>query len=169
LICVSPVFEVFDKAIVAKILIKALLNLPANDFALCLYLIAEKHQTEEPVATLTNLSNLLETAQFSDFWAQTKTHKDLLGAVPNFDSTIRDFISSVVSQTYRSISKDSLSEALNLKGAELDTYITSKNWEQTADLVSFPRQDTSVSQTKKKLAQNVKFDDLSRILKSLNK
>uniref|UniRef100_A0A453IXY8 Uncharacterized protein n=1 Tax=Aegilops tauschii subsp. strangulata TaxID=200361 RepID=A0A453IXY8_AEGTS len=62
--------------IVARILIKALMAMPAPDFSLCLFLIPEHVQMEEQFKTLIVLSHYLEVhtffAQLSNLWMPKK-------------------------------------------------------------------------------------------------
>jgi len=58
--------EKAQKLITARIVAKALMQLPANDFSLCMYQIPERFHTEEPVLSLQNLASLLETSHFSN-------------------------------------------------------------------------------------------------------
>jgi len=159
--------EKLQKFIVGKILIKALMNLPSTDFTLCMYLIAERHHTEEPIKILTTLAQLLESAQFADFWVETNTCRELLNTIAGFDDSIRGNIINLLTQTYHTISKDTLSEFLSMKGADLDALINARGWKQTEDSVTFPTLDEVTQKTKKKIADTTKSEDLSRILTCL--
>jgi len=163
--------EKTQKFIIGKILAKALMNLPSNDFTLALYLLPEKVHSEEPVLTLSTLASLLESSHFGEFWLESKTCRELLDEIPGFDDTIRGYILSVISQTYRIIQKDSLSELINLAGSDLDAIINAQGWEQqiAENLVVIPRVEMVTVQTKRKMSQAVRYEDLSRILRSLSK
>ncbi len=134
---------------------------------------------EEPIQTLTTLSNLLESAQFGEFWQEAKTYKEMLDKIPGFDDAIRNckytevfyiyfiVVSGVVASTYKTIAKDFFSEVLNLKGTELDQYVNSKGWKQTTDAVTFPNTEESSSKAKKN-AENIKFQGFWRLCTSFN-
>jgi len=81
--------EKVNRSILAKVLVKALMNLPATDFLLCMYLIPERMQAEEPVNSISNLANLLETCRFAQFWEEAKAADDFLGTIPGFEAAIR--------------------------------------------------------------------------------
>ncbi|CAL4912926.1 unnamed protein product [Urochloa decumbens] len=68
--------------IVARILIKALMAMPAPDFSLCLFLIPEHVQMEEQFKTLIVLSHYLETARFRQFWDEAAKNRQILEVVP---------------------------------------------------------------------------------------
>jgi len=158
--------EKAQKYKIGQILCKALTNLPNNDFMLCMYLILEKFHEEEPVRTLASLSQLLESCQFTEFWDEAKTCREILDTVPGFDDAIRSFIIGVVTITYQTIPKDFLSEVLNLGGTNLDALITARGWTQTAQTVTFPKVEETIK-AKSRTVDNVKFEDLAKILPSL--
>ncbi|CAO3699258.1 unnamed protein product [Rhizopus microsporus] len=58
--------QLAKEPIVAKILVKALTALPAPDFNLCLYLLAE--HAFKSIESLTELQQLLEQARYEKFW-----------------------------------------------------------------------------------------------------
>ncbi|XP_012847978.1 PREDICTED: eukaryotic translation initiation factor 3 subunit K-like [Erythranthe guttata] len=75
-LCLLRLYQVeperMSTQIVARILIKALMAMPAPDFSLCLFLIPERVQMEEQFKTLIVLSHSLETARFRQFWDEMK-------------------------------------------------------------------------------------------------
>jgi len=158
--------EKIQKFTVGQILCKALMNLPHNDFALCMYLIPEKLHEEEPIHILTCLSQLLEICHFSEFWIEAKTCRELLDTIPGFDDSIRGFIIGVVTISYQTIPKDFLSEVLNMHGTDLDALITARGWHQTSDTVTFPKVEETIK-AKSRTVDDVKFEDLAKILPSL--
>lgn len=56
-------------AVLAKVLVKALMQLPSPDYKLCIHLVPERSQAEEPVASVVALADSLENTKLSDFWA----------------------------------------------------------------------------------------------------
>jgi len=159
--------EKTQRFVVAKILVKSLMNLPNIDFSLCMYMIPEYLHVEEPIKILIQIHNLLETAQFVEFWNEAKACKEFTEIFPGFEDAIRSFIIGVVTNTYQTISKEFLSEVLNLRGVDLDAMVNVKGWKQTPETVVFPKIDTTSFKTKK-IAESVKFEDLSKILGSLS-
>jgi len=159
--------EKTQKFVIAKILIKALMNLPSTDFSLCMYLIPEKLHHEEPIRSLITLSNLLEPAQFENFWVEANTCKEFLDTIPGFYESIRGFIITVVTSTYRSISKTALGDLLTIRGTDLDALINARGWKQMEETVTFSTSSEDTSAKAKKLAEHAKMDDLGRILSAL--
>jgi len=161
--------EKTERLIVGNILVKALMNLPSSDFALCMYLIPERLHTEEPIQILITLANLLESSQFEAFWVQMNLCKEFFDKIPGFYDSIRGFIIGLVSQTYRTISKATLSELVNMKGTDLDALVNARDWKQSSsdDTVTFPTTDEITAKQKKLSSEHTKIDDLSRILTSL--
>lgn len=68
----------FDGDTTASILMGALMQLPENDFTLCLSLLHPSSLTHPRVQQVIQLHQLLETCQFAQFWAFLDKHKDLL-------------------------------------------------------------------------------------------
>jgi hypothetical protein len=54
---------------VAKVLLRALGQLPAQDYRTCLLLVPERAQAAEPLATVVLLASHLEAGNLADFWA----------------------------------------------------------------------------------------------------
>jgi translation initiation factor 3 subunit K len=138
-------------------------------------------QTEEPIKTYVNLAHLLETAQFGAYWKESAEIKSELDKAAGFHDAIRTCnsfstshskhipdITNVVLSTYRTISKDFLSEVLALKSsAELDALVNSRGWTATNDTVSFPKSEENVTKPKK-ITESVKFQDLTKIMAHLS-
>jgi len=160
--------EKLQKFIVAKILIKTLMNLPSTDFMLSLCMIPEKLHSEEPIKILIVLSQLLESAQFSEFWVEANTCKELLEAIHGFYESIRGFIIGVVGMTYQTLTKEFLAKVLNMKDTDLDAFIIARGWKHTATTVTFPRPEDSSTKSKKAIQTNIKLQDLPKILATLS-
>eukprot|EP01114_Cavostelium_apophysatum_P010696 TRINITY_DN24802_c0_g1_i1.p1 TRINITY_DN24802_c0_g1~~TRINITY_DN24802_c0_g1_i1.p1 ORF type:complete len:214 (-),score=39.36 TRINITY_DN24802_c0_g1_i1:220-861(-) len=159
--------EKTQKVIIGKILLKALMNLPSADFSLCMYLIAERLHTEEPIKTLTTLAHLLESARFADFWTEANNCRELLNTIPGFDDAIRGFIISLITSTYQTIAKDTLSEVLNVRGSELEALMNSRGWKLADDFVSFSKSDESNLPKSTKRSDHTRVEELPRVLQSL--
>jgi hypothetical protein len=63
--------EKANPPVIARVLAKALMQLPGNDFLLYMYLIPERVATEAPVLPVVELSAKLDSCQFQAFWAET--------------------------------------------------------------------------------------------------
>ncbi|KAJ6913812.1 eukaryotic translation initiation factor 3 subunit K-like isoform X1 [Populus alba x Populus x berolinensis] len=83
--------ERMSTQIVARILVKALMAMPAPDFSLCLFLIPERVQMEEQFKTLTVLSHYLETGRFRQFWDEAAKSRHIVEAVPGFNEFFDSF------------------------------------------------------------------------------
>eukprot|EP01097_Dermamoeba_algensis_P005270 TRINITY_DN3343_c0_g1_i3.p1 TRINITY_DN3343_c0_g1~~TRINITY_DN3343_c0_g1_i3.p1 ORF type:complete len:225 (+),score=47.83 TRINITY_DN3343_c0_g1_i3:33-677(+) len=153
--------------IVAKIVVKALMNMPNPDFLFTSSLIPEKLYNSEPISLLINLARLLESCRFTEFWTETSKVKELLSTVPGFDEAVRTFIISVLRMTYQTISKEYVGQLLNLSGAELDAYVNQNRISSSTvgdkTVLTFPL--TEENQVKpKRVTENIRFDQLSKII-----
>ncbi|KAI5071730.1 hypothetical protein GOP47_0013981 [Adiantum capillus-veneris] len=70
--------------IVARILVKELMALPTPDFNLCMFMLPEKLQMEDPFLTLINLAHFLEAIGFREFWDKAARNHHILEGVPGF-------------------------------------------------------------------------------------
>ncbi|EGD72976.1 hypothetical protein PTSG_11475, partial [Salpingoeca rosetta] len=68
----------FDADTAASILMGALMQLPENDFTLCLSLLHPSSLEHEKVKQVLHMHELLETCDFVEFWAYLREHEDLL-------------------------------------------------------------------------------------------
>ncbi|KAJ7297206.1 hypothetical protein O6H91_Y073200 [Diphasiastrum complanatum] len=109
--------------VVSRILVKALMALPASDFNLCMFLIPERLQLEEPFLTLATLAHFLETARFREFWDEAARNRDILEVVPGFEQAIQGYAIHVLSLTYQRLPRHVLAEAINVEGLSLDKYL----------------------------------------------
>ncbi|EGC33144.1 hypothetical protein DICPUDRAFT_37235 [Dictyostelium purpureum] len=144
-----------NKDAIAKMLAKALMNFPCNDFLFLSYMIPSTIQKEEPLLKLFVLNNYLETCRFKEAWTHINAHS-FFSEIPAFTNNIRNFISGVLSITYQNISLSMLGELLNLPSQEqLVEYIKTKQttWKINDSTVSL-QSDTS----KQKKADTFTFD-----------
>lgn len=109
--------------IVARILVKALMAMPAPDFSLCLFLIPERVQMEEQLKTLIVLSHYLETGRFRQFWDEAAKSRHIVEAVPGFEQAIQAYAINVLSLTYQKVPRSVLAEAINIEGLSLDKFL----------------------------------------------
>jgi hypothetical protein len=89
--------------VVAKILAKALMSIPSTDFLLCTYLISEQIKVDAAVEALYQLSNMLEQAEFKQFW-QTYTDcaaSPLLASIPDFEEKICEFAIGLLTASHQ--------------------------------------------------------------------
>merc|ERR1711865_1145956 len=110
--------ELAKVAVVRKILVLALMSLPASDFQLCLFLVSEKVQQEESIRSLVDVWGMLETADFARFWLEAAEMQDVL-STPGMVDAVRAYVITTLSITYLKISVAVLSSSLNMKPDEL--------------------------------------------------
>lgn len=131
--------SLIDTGLVSKILCKALMQLPNPDFKLCLHLLPERVQNEEPIATLVLLSGHLSACRFAQFWAAADLCKELLNSIPYFYEAIRAYILHVVGITFQKVFVEVLGPYLKLEGKDLMDLIEAKSKTDGWKLVDTPR------------------------------
>lgn len=138
---------------VAKVLMKALMQLPAADYKTCIYLVPERMQAEEPLSTLVLLAAHLESGRLADFWALAQGSRDLLTLVPGFMDAARRFVAHTLTITFARLPKRQAAEALRLDGKELDAYLADKvqrdGWSLDGELVAMPRNEHNTPSQKR--------------------
>ncbi|KAL6660015.1 hypothetical protein ACP70R_002137 [Stipagrostis hirtigluma subsp. patula] len=162
--------------IVARILIKALMAMPAPDFSLCLFLIPEHVQMEEQFKTLIVLSHYLETARFRQFWDEAAKNRHILEVVPGFEQAIQAYAVHVLSLTYQKVPRPVLAEAINIEGLSLDKFLeyhaanSGSVIEKGAQsqLIVLPRNEFNHPELKKNTADSVPFEHVTRIFPVLS-
>ncbi|KAL6867726.1 hypothetical protein ACP4OV_015750 [Aristida adscensionis] len=162
--------------IVARILIKALMAMPAPDFSLCLFLIPEPVQMEEQFKTLIVLSHYLETARFRQFWDEASKNRHILEVVPGFEQAIQSYAIHVLSLTYQKVPRPVLAEAINIEGLALDKFLeyhaANSGWiiEKGAQsqVIVLPRNEFNHPELKKDTADAVPFEHVTRIFPVLS-
>ncbi|KAH6818404.1 eukaryotic translation initiation factor 3K [Perilla frutescens var. frutescens] len=165
--------ERMSTQIVARILIKALMAMPAPDFSLCLFLIPERVQMEEQFKTLIVLSHYLETARFCQFWDEAAKSRHILEVVPGFEQAVQAYAIHVLSITYKKVSRSVLAEAINIEGLALDKFIehhvTNSGWaieknQSKGQLILLPRNEFNSPELKKSSADGIPLEHITRIL-----
>eukprot|EP00441_Pelagodinium_beii_P026953 CAMPEP_0197654450 /NCGR_PEP_ID=MMETSP1338-20131121/38856_1 /TAXON_ID=43686 ORGANISM="Pelagodinium beii, Strain RCC1491" /NCGR_SAMPLE_ID=MMETSP1338 /ASSEMBLY_ACC=CAM_ASM_000754 /LENGTH=217 /DNA_ID=CAMNT_0043229893 /DNA_START=63 /DNA_END=716 /DNA_ORIENTATION=- len=119
------------QAVLEGVLLKALMAYPATHFSMCMFQIPEKYHADlKPVLTL---SQQLEMAKFKSFWKQSET-VEALARAKGWEEKVRDFISGVISNMYRSIRSEQLNDLLNLSaGKDLDARIKQMGWNRSKE------------------------------------
>ncbi|XP_051187532.1 eukaryotic translation initiation factor 3 subunit K [Lolium perenne] len=162
--------------IVARILIKALMAMPAPDFSLCLFLIPEHVQMEEQFKTLIVLSHYLETGRFRQFWDEASKNRNILEVVPGFEQAIQGYAIHVLSLTYQKVPRPVLAEAINIEGLALDKFMeyhaANSGWViekgGRSQLIVLPRNEFNHPELKKNAADTVPFEHITRIFPVLS-
>ncbi|GBG31008.1 Eukaryotic translation initiation factor 3 subunit K [Hondaea fermentalgiana] len=104
---------VVDLDVLLKILALALMQLPAADFKLCLYLVPSQYHLMDSVSQLTKLAEKLEGCQFTAFWQLLEKRPEVLAVVPGLEDALRKTIFQTVALTHQEIPKKALAEYLN--------------------------------------------------------
>ncbi|KAL9259009.1 Eukaryotic translation initiation factor 3 subunit K-like protein [Drosera capensis] len=165
--------ERMSTVIIARILVKALMAMPAPDFSLCLFLIPESVQMEEEFKTLIVLSHLLETAQFRQFWDEAAKNRHLLEVIPGFQQAIQSYAIHVLSLTYQKLPRTVLAEAVNIEGVALDKFIehhvANSGWvldkgHSKDQLIILPPTEFNHPELKKNAADNISLEHITKIL-----
>ncbi|GIL47099.1 hypothetical protein Vafri_4013, partial [Volvox africanus] len=161
--------------IVAKILIKAIMQAPNQDYKCCITLLPERlQQADETIYKVVQLANALETSRFADFWNATNTCRDLLMNIPGFYEAVRGFIAYTLVNTYGRVTKRTLADCLKLDGATLDQYLSDKcrsaGWSivstPAGDVVALPRNDDHQAVVKR-TQELIRFEQVAPMLKAL--
>ncbi|WOK93253.1 eukaryotic translation initiation factor 3 subunit K-like [Canna indica] len=163
--------------IVVRILIKALMAMPAPDFSLCLFLIPEPVQMDEQIKTLIVLSHYLETARFRQFWDEAAKNRSVLEVVPGFEQAIQAYAIHVLSLTYQKVPRAVIAEAINIEGLSLDKFIeyhmANNGWvlekgHSHSQLIVLPRNEFNHPELKKSTSDGMPFEHITRIFPILS-
>ncbi|CAL5375639.1 unnamed protein product [Camellia sinensis] len=164
--------ERMSTQIVARILVKALMAMPAPDFSLCLFLIPERVQMEEQFKTLIVLSHYLETARFRQFWDEAAKSRHLVEVVPGFEQAVQAYAIHVLSLTYQKVPRSILAEAINIEGLSLDKFLEHQvvncGWilekgQGRGQLIVLPRNEFNHPELKKNSADSIPLEHITRI------
>lgn len=166
--------EKLNEESVSKILAKALMNTPSSDFFLCLCLIPERLQSEDPIKSLVSAHNALETTNLKEFWNfKNESAAGLLSIVTGFDDAIRTFVIGVVRSTYIRIPCSVLSEYLDLPADQLNAFISenASDWTKIkddvySDMYDIPKNSQNQPQPKK-FKENINFPDMMPLIRGL--
>lgn len=160
-------------ALVAKVLLKAIMQLPNPDFKACVHLLSERLQSDDTVSKVVQLANALETTRFTDFWTIAAGCKDLLASVPRFYEVVRSNMLHLMGITFQRIHKNVLGSYLQLDASELEKLIKEKassGWSvqssPSGDLVVFPKnQHTQV--VVKRTQEVIRLEQVAPVLRSV--
>ncbi|KAL9224176.1 hypothetical protein vseg_000238 [Gypsophila vaccaria] len=163
--------------IIAHILIKALMAMPAPDFSLCLFLIPERVQMEEQFKTLIVLSHYLETSRFRQFWEEAAKSRHILEAVPGFEQAIQSYAVHILSITYQQVPRTVVAEAINIEGVALDKFleqqVAESRWnlqksQGKGQVIVLPHTEFNHPELKKNAADNIPLENVARIFPILS-
>ncbi|KAH3847981.1 eukaryotic translation initiation factor 3 subunit K-like [Dreissena polymorpha] len=154
----------YQTNVTAQILLKALTNLPHTDFTLCKCLIDTVRQTEEPVASVMGLANLLETCRFQVFWIELQRVPALTESVNGFEDSIRKFVCHVVGATYQTIPVEHLTVLLGgIPDSGVKQWINKYGWQLGSDgNVYVASQEDNIKT--KNITEKITFDSVAAIM-----
>eukprot|EP00798_Chlamydomonas_sp_ICE-L_P020020 gene20020-26736_t len=160
--------------ILAKVLLKSVMQLPQPDFKICAHLIPERLQNEELVSKIMGLASSLETSRFTEFWGQAVALKETISHVPGFYDAVRAYVLHTLSISFQRVPKSVLGEYLQLEGASLDNLIKDKcanaGWSvqssPAGELVALPKGEQN-QLVVKRTQEVIKFEQVSPVLRTV--
>jgi hypothetical protein len=157
----------------ATVLAMSLMRLPSTHFLQLSYLIPGKHSGDSKIATLIKCADMLERAQFQEFWNEAKNESvtSVLSGIKNFEESVRGFVLNVVSKTFKNIDKATLCANLGLAGNNADALLKASDLVVTSsvgsNMIEFVQAATSEVKGIKKDNEIVsKIGELSKVLAS---
>lgn len=157
--------------ILTNVAIKSLMALPAVDYNLCMFLIPEKLQQEEPLVTIATWAQLLETARFSDFWNEAARSRDLVESVPGFEEAIQNYAVHVLSISYRKVPRHVLAEAVNINGPSLDRFLEhQKSWSilEGGQDIELPKNEDNYPGFRRNIGDSIPLEQVARLFPILS-
>lgn len=157
--------------LVAKVLLKAIMQLPLPDFKACVHLLSEKLQSDDTISKVIQLASALETSRLTDFWTIAAGCKDLLASVPGFYDAVRANMITLLGITFQRIHKAVLCKDLNLTEAEVDKLIkSSPGWSiqssPSGDLVCLPKNELN-QMVVKRTQEVIRLEQVAPVLRSV--
>mmetsp|Transcript_4814 Transcript_4814/g.7221 ORF Transcript_4814/g.7221 Transcript_4814/m.7221 type:complete len:228 (-) Transcript_4814:328-1011(-) len=158
---------------VARIVAKAMMNLPNTDLLTLLYLVPDRLVLKEPFRTLMRCHECLEQAQLQEFWAAANLgSNELLDGIPGFAKEMRKFMVHLLSATCQKYPAQDFCSALNLEEKELAGFVKDSEGAVTlADQegnVAFALNDSNQSKPQQfQQREVVQLDQMLQIMKSV--
>jgi len=151
--------------VLVPLLVQMLANSQEQAFTIALYMISDSVQQNDKVSPLIALSDLLELAQYSEFWNLLDQHRNLVQNVPKFDESVRNFISQVFIRSYKTVSKDFLMTSLGLNEGEFQEFKNTRDWTVVDNEIKFPQGAKPIHQ--KLVHENIDFSQFGQVLQTL--
>ncbi|CAH1396100.1 unnamed protein product [Nezara viridula] len=157
----------YNLDITSKILLKALTNFPHTDFILCKCLLSEKMCSEDPIAQIIFLADVLECCDFQTFWARVGSMNDLLpkiNSITGFHDSIRKFVCHVVGITFQTIHRNLLTQLLGgVDDQTLRHWVQKYGWKEEANnMIFIANQDENIKT--KNITEKIDFDSVAGIM-----
>eukprot|EP00468_Gymnochlora_sp_CCMP2014_P007518 CAMPEP_0167761252 /NCGR_PEP_ID=MMETSP0110_2-20121227/12064_1 /TAXON_ID=629695 /ORGANISM="Gymnochlora sp., Strain CCMP2014" /LENGTH=182 /DNA_ID=CAMNT_0007647905 /DNA_START=33 /DNA_END=581 /DNA_ORIENTATION=+ len=156
-------------SIAAKILVKAMMQLPSSDFTSSLYLVPKAFHSDEPVRTIIELANLLESFELKKFWKlaeEQKEFKDLLG-IPGFCESVEKFVVTIFSSTYCDVSVSTLESVLRNGAADLERLEKKHGWTRKDGIVTLSKREAPTT-VRVAESQKITLQQVSKVLPLLS-
>jgi len=156
----------YDADTVAKILLLALMNLPASDFVLAKCLIDQSRLNEDKLKPIMDLSDLLETCKFELAWTALSDNPEMIQGISGFEDKIRRFVCHVIQNTYQNISKTLLVSLLgNVTEPILKQICKEKQWTIQPDgFITVSNMEQTVKS--RNIAERIDLESIQDILRS---
>jgi len=157
-----------NEVIINNILVKSLTAIPNPDFNLCLYLLQEGSLSDENVAKLILLQQLLEEARYQEYWEvyeKDEAYKELTIEAVGFDTAIRKVILTAICMAYQTISADLLRLYLNFvkDDDKFETFIRSQGLTiKDSVVIITTNYDNEAKPTV--IRENIKFEQLTKVI-----
>ncbi|PSS02061.1 Eukaryotic translation initiation factor 3 subunit K like [Actinidia chinensis var. chinensis] len=144
--------ERLSTQIVARILVKALMAMPAPDFSLCLFLIPERVGSSHV---------LINSASFG-----------IADSDVSFEQAIQAYAIHVLSLTYQKVPRSVLAEGINIEGLSLDKFlehhVANSGWivekgQGKGQLIVLPCNEFNHPELKKSTADSIPLEHVTRI------
>ncbi|OQV12745.1 putative Eukaryotic translation initiation factor 3 subunit K [Hypsibius exemplaris] len=149
---------------VTKILLKALMQLPKNDFQICKALTDPELGRVLRIQDVLRLETSLETCQFDFFWDDLENCRDSVSGVEGFDTAIRNYICSVIGMTNQTINERQLNSFLGkLPQEKLRRLVEEKGWKFLGNGIVYIK-DQAASVKSRKITEAIEFADVATIL-----
>ena len=136
--------------VVVRILLKALMNLPATDYLMCTCLIPDRVHELEVVGSVAKLAGLLECCSFREFWKELEPMRaDVLAERPaGFVDAIREFSLTTLAITDQAVPEAHLLDSLKVDGG-IAKLAASRGWAVEAGTVKVPLNDDNTAKPRK--------------------
>jgi len=150
---------------VTIVLLKALMQLPKNDFQICKALTDPELVRVIKIQDVLRLDTLLETCQFDFFWDDLENCRDSVGGVEGFDAAIRSYICSVIGMTNQTINERQLSYFLGKKIPQdkFRRIVEERGWKLLGNGIVYIK-DQAASVKSRKITETIEFADVATIL-----
>lgn len=149
--------------VTCTILLKCITNLPQTDFVMAKCLLLSQQIKNSTIQIILDFGDMLERADFIQFWQKAELHQNLFRHVTGFYDSIRKFVSHVVNITFQNIRKETLRKLMGgIDDTVLDNWIKKYGWENRGELVFIAAQDERIKT--KNITEKIEFDHLGNLM-----